>query len=264
MLKTDFLAYISPWRYQLHTCSSLFIKAIALLILFIIFLLGNPGASEPSPSSQPAPLGSSGLPQLRQHPAALPSWETRPGPLLWKADGNLALAKMCPGISRIKIKTRGSLWFETKQVCDWTREAIWRRISAMWLRTAPKELGCSMGAQHGRAGLLSQRPEATQPLGHQKTCSSPFYDKLQQNREVRAELKDIPETTAWAYLHAMEGVTLALLQEAALSPAFLNTHHVHTWRRGLPTQSCTSRELFSRMYFCQGWARNDLVTASVQ
>jgi len=58
MLNTEFLAYISPWRYQSHTCSSLFIKAVALLVLFVIFLLGNSGTSEPTPSSQSALLGS--------------------------------------------------------------------------------------------------------------------------------------------------------------------------------------------------------------
>ena len=73
MLKTDFLAYICPWRYQLHTSSRLFIKAIALLILFIIFLLGNAGTSEPAPSSQSALLGPSFFLQLGQHPASLPS-----------------------------------------------------------------------------------------------------------------------------------------------------------------------------------------------
>lgn len=68
MLKTDFLAYISPWRYQSHTCSSLFIKAIALLILFIILLLGNSGAAKLISSSQP-PFGPLDLLQFRQHPA---------------------------------------------------------------------------------------------------------------------------------------------------------------------------------------------------
>lgn len=126
MLKTDFLAYISPWWYQSHTCSSLFIKAITLLILFIIFLLGNSGASEPTPSSQSALLGSPFLLQLGQHPATLPSWETRPVPLLWKADENLSAAKIYPGINIVKIKTQRSLQFGTKQVHNGTREAICR------------------------------------------------------------------------------------------------------------------------------------------
>lgn len=97
MLKTDFLAYISPWRYQSHTCSSLFIKAIALLILFIILLLGNSGAAKLISSSQP-PFGPLDLFQFRQHPATLPSWGTGPIPPLWKANGNLSAAKKYPGI----------------------------------------------------------------------------------------------------------------------------------------------------------------------
>lgn len=89
MLKTDFLAYISPWRYQSHTCSSLFIKAIALLTLFIILLLGNSGEAK---FSQPL-FGPLDLLQLRQHPATLPSWGTGPIPSLWTADGNLSAGK---------------------------------------------------------------------------------------------------------------------------------------------------------------------------
>lgn len=58
MLKPDLLPYISPWWYWSHTCSSLFIEAIALLILFIIFLLGNSGTPESTPSSQSILLGS--------------------------------------------------------------------------------------------------------------------------------------------------------------------------------------------------------------
>lgn len=106
MLKADFLAYISPWRYQSHTCSSLFIKAIALLILFIIFLLGNSGTSEPTPSSQSALFGLSFLVQLGQHPATLPSWETGLVPLFLKADGNLSAAKIYPGKNIVKIETQ--------------------------------------------------------------------------------------------------------------------------------------------------------------
>lgn len=110
MLKTDFLAYISPQRYWSHTCSSLFIEAIALLILFIIFLLSNSGTPEPTPSSQSVLLGSSffffSLGNTRQ--LFLPEKE-KPIPLFIKADGNLSAAKIYAGINTAKIKTQGSL-----------------------------------------------------------------------------------------------------------------------------------------------------------
>lgn len=264
MLKTDFLAYIGPWQYQLHTCSSLFIKAITLLILFIIFLLGKPGASEPSPSSQPAPRGSPGLPQHRQHPAALPSWETRPGPLLGKADGNSAPAKMCPGISRIKIKARGSLWFEAKQVHGWAREAICRGMSAMWLRTAPKGLGCTTGSQHGRAGLQTEtRSETTS--WPSKNLFVPILG------QTATELRSWSRARGHPWDHTMSLSPCNGRSDTGPSPSdsvvtSLLQHPPRAYMKaqGLLTQSCTSTELFPTTYFCQGWASNDLVTASVQ